>query len=74
MRSIAKNGRYCSDFEWNERGSGRGLAMLISELSVPESLKQQYHVKGITELYPPQAECIKKGMLEGKNLLVAIPG
>ncbi len=48
--------------------------MLISELSVPESLKQQYHVKGITELYPPQAECIKKGMLEGKNLLVAIPG
>ncbi|RMG30158.1 MAG: DEAD/DEAH box helicase [Methanobacteriota archaeon] len=32
-------------------------------------LKQQ----GIEKLYPPQAECIEKGLLEGQNLVVAIP-
>ena len=28
---------------------------------------------GILELYPPQVTCIEKGLLDGKNLLVAIP-
>ncbi|MDD5142620.1 ATP-dependent DNA helicase [Methanoregula sp.] len=47
--------------------------MQISELPLPENLKQQYLAKGMLELYPPQAECVERGMFEGKNLLVAIP-
>jgi len=47
--------------------------MLTSALPIPEKLKQHYLANGIVELYPPQAECIQTGMLEGKNLLVSIP-
>jgi len=47
--------------------------MLIHELPIPAGLKQQYAQAGIAELYPPQAECVERGMLTGKNLLVAIP-
>ena len=39
----------------------------------PESLKLRYAQSGISELYPPQADCVEKGIFEGKNLLVAIP-
>ncbi len=47
--------------------------MLIAELAVPEALKQRYLDSGIMELYPPQAECVNGGLLDGKNQLVAIP-
>ena len=47
--------------------------MLISDLPLPADLRQYYQARGITELYPPQAACIHKGMLDGKNLLVSIP-
>ncbi|HSQ93732.1 MAG TPA: ATP-dependent DNA helicase [Methanoregula sp.] len=47
--------------------------MLTSQLRIPENLRECYLARGITELYPPQAECIQSGMLEGKNLLVSIP-
>ncbi|MGA2120608.1 MAG: ATP-dependent DNA helicase [Methanoregula sp.] len=47
--------------------------MQISGLSIPENLKQHYLATGFSELYPPQAECVEKGMFAGKNLLVAIP-
>jgi helicase len=47
--------------------------MLTSELPIPENLKQRYLANSIMELYPPQAECVQTGMLEGKNLLVSIP-
>lgn len=47
--------------------------MLTQTLPIPENLKERYLASGITELYPPQAECVQRGMLEGKNLLVAIP-
>jgi len=47
--------------------------MLTSTLPIPENLKRHYLASGIAELYPPQAECVKAGMLEGKNLLVSIP-
>jgi len=36
---------------------------------VSEVLKNQ----GIEELYPPQVEALEKGVLEGKNLVLAIP-
>ena len=47
--------------------------MLTSTLPIPENLKQHYLASGIVELYPPQAECVQTGMLDGKNLLVSIP-
>ncbi|MDO9325271.1 MAG: ATP-dependent DNA helicase [Methanoregula sp.] len=47
--------------------------MLICEVPIPENLKQHYIHAGIVDLYPPQAECVDRGMLAGKNLLVAIP-
>ena len=47
--------------------------MLIENLPIPSGLKQQDRTGGITELYPPQAECVRKGILDRKNLLVAIP-
>ena len=47
--------------------------MLIQDLSIPNNLKQIYAQMGISELYPPQAECIDNGILTGKNMLVAIP-
>jgi helicase len=47
--------------------------VLTSALPIPENLKQHYLASGIAELYPPQAECVKTGMLDGKNLLVSIP-
>ena len=47
--------------------------MQIQDLAIPDTLKQQYLGQGIRELYPPQAACVEKGLLDGKNLLVAIP-
>lgn len=55
------------------KGFGTGYDMQISSLPIPENLKQHYITAGISELYPPQADCAEKGMFTGRNLLVAIP-
>ncbi len=47
--------------------------MEIASLPIPETLINQLREKNITELYPPQAEAINKGLLEDNNLVVAIP-
>ena len=47
--------------------------MLIQDLAIPSNLKQRYTKSGILELYPPQGECVERGILTGKNALVAIP-
>ena len=47
--------------------------MKIAELDIPQPLKDFYVNSGIKELYPPQAEAVKKGFLDGKSLLAAIP-
>jgi helicase len=47
--------------------------MEITSLPLPEPFIRSCHEKGIYNLYPPQGECIKKGLLEGKNLLISIP-
>ena len=47
--------------------------MLICELPIPAELVHQYTQAGISELYPPQADCVERGMFKGKNLLVSIP-
>jgi len=45
----------------------------ISELSIPEAVKELTIKSGILELYPPQEEAVKAGALEGKNLVLASP-
>ena len=45
----------------------------FSDLPLPEAFKQNITDKGIEFLYPPQYECIEKGLLDGADLLVAIP-
>ncbi|MDI3486568.1 ATP-dependent DNA helicase [Methanolobus sp. WCC1] len=47
--------------------------MKIESLDLPDEVIRFYLDSGIEELYPPQAEAIEKGLLEGKNLLAAIP-
>ncbi|MDP2767229.1 MAG: ATP-dependent DNA helicase [Candidatus Methanoperedens sp.] len=47
--------------------------MKIKDLALPGSVIQFYSGSGITRLYPPQADAIKAGLLEGKNIVAAIP-
>ncbi|CAI1493084.1 putative enzyme [Thermococcus nautili] len=47
--------------------------MRVDELPVDERLKAVLKERGIGELYPPQAEALKSGALEGRNLVLAIP-
>jgi helicase len=45
----------------------------ITDLPIPEEVKELTIKSGITELYPPQEEAVKAGALEGKNLVLASP-
>ena len=47
--------------------------MKLEELGVPEELVQFFGAKGISELYPPQEQAVKAGLLEGRSLVVASP-
>jgi helicase len=47
--------------------------MLVADLPIPDEVKQILILKGIKELYPPQADAINTGVLEGKNLVLASP-
>ncbi|SFM17028.1 ATP-dependent DNA helicase [Methanolobus profundi] len=47
--------------------------MKIESLDLPDDVIRFYLDSGIEELYPPQAEAIEKGLIEGNNLLAAIP-
>ncbi len=47
--------------------------MKITQLTIPETLKAIVIQNGITELYPPQEEAVKAGVLEYKNLVLASP-
>ncbi len=47
--------------------------MHIQELPIPEKIKNFYARQGLTQLYPPQEEAIRTGVLDGVNLLAAIP-
>ncbi len=50
------------------------MKVFIEELDLPDEVIDFLveHDK-IEQLYPPQAEAVKKGLFEGKNLLVCIP-
>jgi helicase len=45
----------------------------ITDLSIPEPVKEILIRSGLVELYPPQEEAIKAGALEGRNLVLASP-
>jgi helicase len=45
----------------------------ITDLSIPESVKEIIIKSGLVKLYPPQEEAIKAEALEGRNLVLASP-
>jgi helicase len=45
----------------------------IAELPIPESVKEVLFGLGIVELFPPQEETIRVGVLKGKNIVLASP-
>jgi helicase len=47
----------------------------IEDLTIwlPRKVVELYQKEGIRELYPPQAEAVERGLLDGKNLLVSVP-
>jgi len=47
--------------------------LLVEELPIPQFLKENLLKAGIRELYPPQAEAVKAGVLDGENLILATP-
>jgi helicase len=46
---------------------------VCSKHNLPASVAEVLKKSGIEELYPPQAEAIRRGVLNGKNMVVAIP-
>ncbi len=47
--------------------------MQISEIDIPDAVKGFYIESGISELYPPQEKAVEAGLLEGRNILAAVP-
>ncbi|HOT07548.1 MAG: putative ski2-type helicase [Methanosaeta sp. PtaB.Bin039] len=49
--------------------------LLIEDLNawLDQAVIDLYRQRGIAELYPPQAEAVERGILEGKNMMMAIP-
>ena len=47
----------------------------IEDLTIwlPREAVELYQKEGIRELYPPQAEAVERGLLEGKSMLVSVP-
>jgi helicase len=45
----------------------------IQDLNLANPIKIFYHNSNIIELYPPQSDAIKAGLLENKNIVAAIP-
>lgn len=47
--------------------------MRFDEIQLPPELLSYIQGKGLTELYPPQEQAIRSGLLEGKSLVVSSP-
>ncbi|WP_048159968.1 ATP-dependent DNA helicase [Thermococcus barophilus] len=45
----------------------------LSKFGVDERIIRKIKERGISEFYPPQAEALRSGVLNGENLLLAIP-
>ncbi len=48
---------------------------MVSELSeyLPEEIVRFYESLGITSLFPPQAEALKKGIFSNRNFVISVP-
>ncbi len=46
---------------------------LCEKYGLPEEVATTLEKSGISTLYPPQVDAVKKGALDGKNLVLAIP-
>jgi helicase len=46
---------------------------VCKKYGLPEQIADVLKKSGINELYPPQNDAVKKGALDGKNLVLAIP-
>ena len=53
--------------------STMNLKKVLEENHFSAAAIERITASGITDLYPPQAEAIQKGILNGKNLLMAVP-
>jgi helicase len=40
---------------------------------LPDGVAEALEAEGVSQLYPPQAEAVEAGLLEGENLLAAVP-
>ena len=49
------------------------LQSVLEKYKFPEDSISVFMKPGITDLYPPQADCIKQGLLDGENMLVSVP-
>jgi helicase len=49
------------------------LSAVLDKYKFPSSAKKVYQQSGVENLFPPQAEAIDKGVLEGKNVLLSVP-
>ncbi|MGC8569528.1 MAG: DEAD/DEAH box helicase [Nitrososphaeria archaeon] len=47
--------------------------MLVEDLSLSPLIKEKLKESGYASLWPPQEKAVKKGLLEGKSLLVVTP-
>lgn len=47
--------------------------MRVSDLDIPDQVKDVLRKRGYDELYPPQEDAIRAGVLDGKNLVLASP-
>ena len=49
------------------------LKELLTTHTFPQAVIDVLTASGITTLHPPQAEAIRKGVLDGKNVVMAVP-
>ena len=49
------------------------VSLDIKELPVSAAVREHYHDERITQLYPPQEAAVKAGIIDGQNVIVAIP-
>lgn len=68
-----KSGKTRGSLKNKKEASSLEKRMQIIDLNLPLSIKKYYMDSGITSLYPPQSEAIEAGLLEGKNIVAAIP-
>jgi helicase len=45
----------------------------FDETNIPEELLEYVSEKGLTVLYPPQEEAVRRGLLEGRSLVISSP-